>query len=150
MKTCTGIQLHPCWLSQVSLHWHWFIPAPFMPFPCRQVCWELPFSFAQQAIKTASQFVSGHHKCIICNRLDLSNKGKCWKDPLSLCNTALPHKTIAVIFLEAWVHDTWVLLCILPLGSSCGYSFHISTNVNPQEWKILRDSLLLSSWMFQK
>lgn len=63
----------------------------------------------------------------------LSNKGKCWKDWFSLYNTALSYKTIAVIILEAWDHDTWVLLCILPLGSSCGYYFCISTNVNPQE-----------------
>lgn len=117
---------------------------------CTQPCWELPFSSAKQGIKTAPQIVSGHHICIICNGLDLSNKGKCWKDQFSLCNTALSYKTTVVIILEACDHDTWVLLCMSPFGSSCVYSFHISTNVNPQKWKTLRDSSFLSSWMFQK
>lgn len=115
-----------------------------------QPCWELPFFFAQQVIKTASQFVSRHHACIITDRLDLSRKGKCWKDRFSYHNTALSYKTIALIIPEAWDHDTQVLPHILPLASSCGYSFHISTNVNPQEWKTLRHSSLLSSCTFQK
>lgn len=102
---------------------------------CTQPWWELPFSLAQQVIKTASQFVSGHHTCIICNGLALSNKGKYRKDQFSLYNTALSYKTIAVIILEAWDHDTWVLLCILPLEISCGYFFSYLNKCKSPEMK---------------
>lgn len=85
---CTGTDLfHPllCHFPADRLHTA-VLRTPIFPCPTGH---QNSFSVCQWAPQ------------IICNGLDLSNRGKCWKDQLSLYNTALSYQTIAVISLEA-------------------------------------------------